>query len=152
MGVLATFDAQGVWEQTHVCDGMLRQNLQPLGARWGRSDAEAPYSAPWPDTSEGHAVRQVIQVVEGTLLIYFPAGNGHLGLLCEAGEWLDLPTGLAFTLDASAAPDLDLRVWPPGGENPVSPLPAARHVAVGLPSHQAFIERMLELTGYAAEE
>lgn len=148
MGVLATFDAQGVWGQTHVCDGMLRQNLQPLGARWGQSDAEPPRLY----ASEEQAVRRVIQVVEGTLLIYLPAGSGHLGLLCEAGEWLDLPTGLAFTLDASAAPDLDLRVWPPGVQNPVSPLQAARHVAGGLPSHGAFIERMLELTGYAAED
>lgn len=148
MGVLATFDAQGVWGQTHVCDGMLRQNLQPLGARWGKSDAQALQ----PDAPEGPAGRRVIQVVEGTLLIYLPAGNGHLGLLCEEGEWLDLPTGLGFILDASAAPDLDLRVWPPGGEGPVSPLQGKGHVAGSLPSHGAFIERMLELTGYAAEE
>lgn len=148
MGVLATFDAQGGWGQTHVCDGMLRQNLQPLDARWGKSDAEALQ----PDAPEGPAGRRVIQVVEGTLLIYLPAGCGHLGLLCEAGEWLDLPTGLGVTLDASAAPDLDLRVWPAGGEDPVSSLQATGQGAGDLPSHGDFIERMLELTGYAAEE
>ncbi len=147
MGVLATFDAQGVWGQTHVCDGMLRQNLQPLGALWGKSDAEAPPL----DVSEGQAGRQVIQVVEGTLLIYLPVGSGHVGLLCEAGEWLDLPTGLAFTLDTSAAPDLDLRVWPSDGEGAVSSLQATAHTAGDLPSHGAFIERMLELTGYAED-
>jgi 1,2-dihydroxy-3-keto-5-methylthiopentene dioxygenase len=153
MGALATFDAQGAWGETHVCDGMLRQSLQPLGARWGRCDAAgAGPSAPWQPVPGDPPWQQVIQVVEGSLLIHLPHGSGHLGLLCEAGEWLALPPGLAWTLDAGAAPDLDLRAWPPSGQGLPRCAQAAGHAARNLPSHGDFIERMLELTGYAAEE
>lgn len=45
MGVLATFDSQATWEQTHVCDGLVLENLERLGAAWGRWNVQSPWPA-----------------------------------------------------------------------------------------------------------
>ncbi|HEY9237679.1 MAG TPA: hypothetical protein VIP10_02465 [Burkholderiaceae bacterium] len=36
MGVLAYFDADGAWQDTHVCDGSIAQHLARYGLAWGR--------------------------------------------------------------------------------------------------------------------
>jgi len=176
MGVLAIFDAEGTWEQTHVCDHLLEQNLQALGVRWGRQEIEAgalvdvDRMAPlhrlwgtrylerlqWPNKAGAlpptfaSPIGPVVHWVQaGTLLIYLQAGAGHVGVLCEAGEWLAIPAGLAFAVDAGDSPGVDLLVLSDaaGALQPRQPL-----AVQGLPSHDAFVETMLEMTGFADDE
>jgi len=33
-------------------------------------------------------------VLEGALLVYRTTEDGHVGVLCEAGEWFAVPTGI----------------------------------------------------------
>lgn len=176
MGVLAIFDAEATWGPTHVCDHLLHKNLQALGVRWGRqevdsaelgdTDSIAHWHSLWgtdaverirlvPGDEDGDLSCPgrgglVVQwVQQGTLLVYLRAGDGHVGVLCEAGEWLAIAPGLACMLDAGVSPDLDLLVLSAAG--PASP-PIQGLAVHGLPSHDAFVETMLEMTGYADEE
>lgn len=193
MGVLATFDAQATWAETHVCDSLVLGNLERLGATWGRWNVQTPWAADgslaglldarrmelaqlhqrfgtesvdrirllpeapgWPDRRREwqrlHALdgSVVHWVLEGTLVIYLQTDSGYLGVLCEAGEWLAIPAGLRYARDAGEAPDLDLLVLsaPVGNIRPGTGVEGDP----GLPSLDAFVETMLELTGHAADE
>lgn len=173
MGVLATFDREATWAQTHVCDSLVRDNLQELGATWGREADLAqlrerfdtrsldrirlsPETAAWAERrrdwrrlrARGEGV--VHCVLEGTLLVHLRTDSGYVGVLCEAGEWLAIPAGLAYALDAGESPDLELLVL----SGPTSDLVPGEEGdgAPALPSLDAFVETMLELTGHAADD
>jgi hypothetical protein len=143
VGVLATFDAEAHWAETHVCDSMLVEHLHPLGARWGR----------WDTLPSASVAADVYGVREGTLLVYIEAEGGHVGVLCEAGEWLAIPAAALRIVDAGEAPDLDLLVLCASPE--LAGLGAGQNAPPahrGLPSLDEFIETMLALTGHAADE
>jgi hypothetical protein len=40
MPVLAVFDAQANWRDTHVCDGWITEHLAKQGVSWGRGEAK----------------------------------------------------------------------------------------------------------------
>lgn len=92
----------------------------------------------------------VYGVLEGTLLIHLRTDSGYVGVLCEAGEWLAIPAGLAYALDAGESPNLEALVLS-GPPAELVPGEAGDDVP-GLPSLDAFVETMLELTGHAAED
>lgn len=94
----------------------------------------------------------VLWVVQGSLLVQLEAGAGHAAVLCEAGEWLALPAGLPFRLDAGEAPGLDLLVSPAAVARQPVPACATAGQREALPSHDNFVATLLELTGYAAED
>lgn len=94
----------------------------------------------------------VLRVVEGSLLVQLEADAGHAALLCEAGEWLALPAGLPFRLDAGESPELDLLVLPAAVARQTVAASAAAGQRGALPSHGDFIATLLELTGYAVED
>jgi len=188
MGVLATFDAEGRWADTHVCDGRIAEQLAGLGVVWGRwPDPESlpatvfgsrqaelaqlrerfsaqsiervrlePHTATWPalrrqwraeHRREGVEVRCVLS---GTHLLYLRTGDGFVGVLCEAGEWVALPAGSSHSFDAGEAPELDLlRLW---SGDAAAPMEAASGASASLPSLDAFVETMLVLTGHAADD
>ncbi|KQO23536.1 hypothetical protein [Acidovorax sp. Leaf78] len=174
MCVLAIFDAEGTWGQTHVCDHLLEHNLQALGVRWGRQyieagvqldiDVLAPLHRLWGTSSvervrwgAGEGTRPqtppdalaVHWVLSGTLLVYLQASDGYVGVLCEAGEWISIPAGLACALDAGGTSDVDLLLFLAAVKAP----PARQELSTSsLPSHEAFVETMLEMTGYANDE
>lgn len=89
-------------------------------------------------------------VLEGTLVVYLQTGDGYLGVLCEAGEWLAIPAGVRHARDAGEAPDLALLMLFASAEDIVS------DTGVGdgpeLPSLDAFVETMLELTGHDVDD
>jgi len=122
MPVLAVFDAQASWSDTHVCDGWITDRLAAQGVRWGREDAPAPLAG------------EEVRVLGQAGLFYVPEGEGYLGLLLEAGEWVALPVGRA-------------RVFFDDGEGADDALPHA-----ALPGFEAFVEEVLSLTGNDADQ
>ncbi|RRH92418.1 hypothetical protein EH244_00960 [Variovorax beijingensis] len=90
MPVLAVFDAEGSWRETHVCDGRITERLARQGVAWGRED----------DAPEGQSL------LDRATLFYVPAEDGYLGLLFEAGEWVSLPAAPLRPLPA-ALPNFD---------------------------------------------
>lgn len=114
MGVLAVFDREGRWSDTHVCDPLITRHLALAGVTWGPRSCEAlPQACDVP-------VR----------LYYLTVVGGHLGVLCEPGEWVSAVPGAhegPALIDASSAP-------------------------AGLPGLEEFIATMLELTGHAQDE
>jgi 1,2-dihydroxy-3-keto-5-methylthiopentene dioxygenase len=194
MVALARFDAAGQWEETWVCDGLVRQNLAPTGVQFGRwplrplqlpagdglaavravygeeltalgpqftlrsADrvALAPGDARWPALREGflaehrHADAEIRFFLAGTGLFHLRSGEGFLGLLCEAGEWVALPAGIAHRFDAGEAPAFEvLRLFGQPDGWAAQPTGAA---LPALPLHDAFVEQLLELMGEAAQE
>ena len=91
MPVLAVFDAEGNWRDTHVCDGWITEHLARQGVAWGRED----------DAPEGQ------RVLDRVGLFYLPTQDGYLGLLFEAGEWVALPAGKPHVFDAGEAHSFD---------------------------------------------
>ncbi|RST53549.1 hypothetical protein [Variovorax sp. DXTD-1] len=116
MPVLAVFDAEGRWCDTHVCDGRITERLAGQGVTWGREEAPAGQRA-----------------LERASLFYVRTEDGYLGLLFEAGEWVDMSAGAEHFFDDGQAA-------------PARPLPAA------LPHFDAFVEEVLMLTGNDADE
>lgn len=90
MPVLAVFDAEGRWRDTHVCDGSITDHLARQGVAWGRE-----------------AAPQGQRVLDRAGLFYLPTQDGYLGLLFEAGEWVVMPAGKAHFFDAGEAESLD---------------------------------------------
>jgi 1,2-dihydroxy-3-keto-5-methylthiopentene dioxygenase len=137
MGVLVHFDADGTWQDTHVCDHLIEEHLAPQGVSWGRE-------APTLGVASSADADAEVRVFDAAGLFYLREGDGFIGLLCEAGEWVALPAGTGYFFDA-------------GEETPPEALPlfAARPgggAAPALPLLGDFIDRMLELTGHAADE
>ena len=85
MPVLAIFDAQGSWRDTHVCDGWITEHLAQQGVSWGRGKAKGQRALRAPG------------------LFYFSTTDGVLGLLVEAGDWVSVPEGTAHFFDAGEA-------------------------------------------------
>ena len=90
MPVLAVFDAEGRWCDTHVCDGRISERLAGQGVTWGREEAPAGQRA-----------------LERASLFYVRTEDGYLGLLFEAGEWVAMPAGKPHFFDAGEAGSLD---------------------------------------------
>lgn len=191
MVALARFDAEGQWEETWVCDGLVRQNLAPTGVQFGRwplrplpdsaglaavqaayaeeladlggdfalhsADrvALAPDDAHWPALRQQflaehrHADAEIRFLLAGTGLFYLRGAQGFLGLLCEAGEWVALPAGLAHCFDAGEAPAFEaLRLFgrPQGGV-----AEATGAVLPALPLYDDFVAQLLEQVGEELE-
>jgi 1,2-dihydroxy-3-keto-5-methylthiopentene dioxygenase len=89
MPVLAVFDAQGSWRDTHVCDGWITEHLAGQGVSWGRGKKKGR------------------QVLDSAGLFYLPVSDGYLGLLVEAGEWVSVPVGTPHFFDAGEAESFD---------------------------------------------
>ena len=90
MPVLAVFDAQGSWRDTHVCDGRITEHLATQGVSWGRGEAQ-----------KGQ------QALDSAGLFYLPTAEGYLGLLFEAGEWVSIPADTPHFFDAGEAESLE---------------------------------------------
>ncbi|RIX76118.1 hypothetical protein [Acidovorax cavernicola] len=83
MPVLAVFDAQGSWRDTHVCDGWITDHLAHHGVRWGRGEAQ-----------------QGQRTLDSAGLFYLPTADGYLGLLFEGGEWVSIAADAPHFFDA----------------------------------------------------
>jgi 1,2-dihydroxy-3-keto-5-methylthiopentene dioxygenase len=111
-------------------------------------DAAWPALRPALQAERVASAAQLHGVAQGTCLFYIRTGDGFVGLLCEAGEWVALPAGTQHAFDAGTEPDLDLLQWTGDAARPT-------HAAwPALPSMDDFVEEMLQLTGHceAAEE
>lgn len=76
--------------------------------------------------------------------------EGFVGLLCEAGDWVALPAGLAHSFDAGAEPYFDaLRLLGQAEGWVAQPSGLARPE---LPDFDAFVSQLLEQTGYASPD
>lgn len=191
MVALARFDNEGQWEETWVCDGLVRQNLAPTGAQFGRwplrplptagvldavqaayaqeladlgpgvqlhsADrvALAPGDARWPALRQQflaehrHGDAEIRFFLSGTGLFYLRSGEGFLGLLCEAGEWVALPAGLAHCFDAGEAPAFEaLRLFGQPQGWVAQPTGAA---LPALPLYDDFVAQLLEQVGEELE-
>ncbi|WP_326543416.1 hypothetical protein [Pseudorhodoferax sp.] len=192
MVALARFGAQGQWEETWVCDGLVREHLGPAGVRFGRwpvrplalpagdgpagaqavrsaygeelqalgpdfalhsADrvAVAPGDPRWPAlrreflAEHRHGDAEVRLFLAGTGLFTLRSGQGFLGLLCEAGEWVLLPAGLAHSFDAGEAPAFEaLRLFGQPQGWLAHPTGAARPA---LPLYDDFVAQLLEQVG-----
>lgn len=95
-----------------------------------------------------HVLRnpEVLHVVEGFSLLYLRHADGHLGLLCEAQDWVWLATGTSCRLLLDTAPQLEvLRLLPQPG--PWSADIPAEDSGTELPSLDGFVEHLLSLVG-----
>lgn len=95
---------------------------------------------------------RVYWVQAGTLLAYLRSRDGHVGVLCEAGEWLAVVPGMPFALDAGAEPHLDLLVLSATEDGTPDRPRSALAVGASLPSHDAYVEALLEMTGFCGED
>nr|WP_145548711.1 hypothetical protein [Variovorax boronicumulans] len=191
MVALARFDNEGQWEETWVCEGLVRQNLAPTGVQFGRwplrplpaagvldavqaayaqeladlgpgfrlhsADrvAMAPGDAHWPTLCQQflaehrHGDAEIRFLLSGTGLFYLRSGEGFLGLLCEAGEWVALPAGLAHCFDAGDAPAFEaLRLFGQPQGWVATPTGA---VLPTLPLYDDFVAHLLEQVGEELE-
>lgn len=139
-------DARTAWQADRGTDSAecIRLPLQADSwqARWGEWGSHQ---------ADGNGVL-MLWVLEGSLLVYLESGQGHAAVFCEAGEWLALPAGLPFKLDAGEAPELELLVLPAATARRSVQAHAMAARRKALPSHDAFVATLLELTGYAAED
>jgi len=115
-----------------------------------------PDPAEWPRlraaflAEHTHAEPEIRFFLGGTGLFHLRDGDGFLGLLCEAGDWVAVPAGLPHRFDGGEAPAFDaLRLFgSPDGW-------AARPTGAALPALpllDAFTDHLLELTGHALDE
>ena len=116
----------------------------------------APGQPGWPAlraqflTEHTHADAEIRFFLEGAGLFYVRSGEGYVGLLCEAGDWVALPAGTTHAFDAGAEPDFDaLRLFadPKGW----IAQPTGRALPAALPLFDDFVERLLDMTGHEAE-
>lgn len=190
MAALVTFDAQGRWGETLVCEARVRETLRAHGldhGRWplrdpGDGSLEAvlaaygpeldglrerlavrsvdrvslqPDHAGWPElrrqfTAEHvHADAEIRFFLGGTGLFYVRTDTGHLGLLCEAGDWVVVPAGVRHFFDSGEQPDFDaLRLFsaPDGWKAQPTGTPSPE-----LPLLDAFVDQLIGLTGHAMD-
>ncbi|WP_213954455.1 MULTISPECIES: hypothetical protein [unclassified Variovorax] len=95
MGVLVSFDAQGNWGETHVCDSEIARCLAELGAAWR-------------PRARRRARQQSDAALAKTRLLYLRAGDGFAGVLCEPGDWIEAKAGNA----PAPGRDKPLGAWP----------------------------------------
>lgn len=88
--------------------------------------------------------------IRGMSLLLVRTDRGFTGLLCEAGDWVYLPSGLPHVFDAGASPDADvLRLCE--GSGGWFPEPTGRVLPEALPTMDAFVDRLLLELGEALE-
>ncbi|MGB3072321.1 MAG: hypothetical protein WBC18_27500 [Ottowia sp.] len=160
MVALARFDAEGQWQDTWVCDDLVRQNLAPAGVRIGRwpvrqgagqglAAVRAAYGGELAALKQNGGA-EIHLFRSGTGLFYLRSGEGFFGLLCEAGEWVALPAGLAHSFDAGDAPAFEvLRLF--GQFRDVAEAATGAAVPALLP-HDAFVAGLLERMGEELSE
>lgn len=191
MVALARFDAEGQWQDTWVCDDLVRQNLAPAGVRFGRwpvrhmaghglaavrtaygtelaalerdfalrsADRIAlePGDTLWPALRQQflagdlHGDAEICFFLSGTGLFYLRSGDGFVGLLCEAGEWVALPAGLAHRLDVGEASAFELlRLF---GQSQSWVAEATGAAMPILPLYDVFVAGLLERMGEELSE
>ncbi|MES2534093.1 MAG: hypothetical protein V4636_23810 [Pseudomonadota bacterium] len=109
-------------------------------------DAAWPALRPALQAERIASAAQLHGVAQGACLFHIRVGDGFVGLLCEAGEWVALPAGIGHAFDAGAEPDLDLLQL-------VGDTATPTHGAwPALPSMDDFIEEMLVLTGHCEDD
>ena len=92
-----------------------------------------------------HADAEIRFFLGGAGLFYIRTADGHLGLLCEAGDWVALPAGLRHFFDAGEEPDFDaLRLFTAPDGWVAQPTGAA---AAALPLMDDFVARLAEEVG-----
>lgn len=149
----------GRWPLRDVADGSLEQVLVAYGPELDalrdrlvvRSVDRvhiAPDHAGWPElrarfiAEHTHDDAEVRYFLSGSGLFYVRTGDGHLGLLCEAGDWVVVPPGARHFFDAGERPDFDaLRLFSRPDGWVAQPTGAA---APALPLLDAFVERLGE--------
>ncbi len=135
------FGAAASAHEGTAASGADRLRLLPDDAAW-------PALRPALQAERVASAAQLHGVAQGACLFYIRTGDGFVGLLCEAGEWVALPAGVRHAFDAGAEPDLDLLQLAGDAATPT-------HAAwPALPPMDDFVEEMLQLTGHceAAEE
>ena len=101
-------------------------------------------------TEHIHADAEIRYFLGGTGLFYVRTDGGHLGLLCETGDWVVVPAGTRHFFDAGDEPDFDaLRLFssPDGWQAQPTGAPSP-----SLPLLDAFRDRLIGLMGHAVEE
>lgn len=129
--------------------------LAALGQRFAIRSVDrvrlAPGHADWPALRQKfiaehtHADAEIRFFLGGAGLFYIRTPEGHLGLLCEAGDWVALPAGLRHFFDAGDEPDFDaLRLFtaPDGWVAQPTDAPAA-----ALPLMDDFVAQLAEEVG-----
>lgn len=118
--------------------------------------ALAPGHADWPAlrarfiAEHTHADAEIRFFLGGAGLFYIRVDGGHVGLLCEAGDWVVLPAGTRHFFDAGEQPDFDaLRLFsaPDGWVARPTGAPAA-----ALPLMDEFVAQLADLTGFGADD
>lgn len=130
-------------------------HLAALGQRFAIRSVDrvrlAPGHADWPALRQKfiaehtHADAEIRFFLGGAGLFYIRTSEGHLGLLCEAGDWVALPAGLRHFFDAGDEPDFDaLRLFtaPDGWVAQPTGAPAA-----ALPLMDDFVAQLAEEVG-----
>lgn len=139
----------GRWPLRDLGDGSLDAVLaaygDELGALRGRLHIQSidrvqlqPDQAGWPQLRQKfiaehtHADAEIRYFLAGVGIFYIRVADGFLALLCEAEDWVALPSGTRHFFDAGAEPHLDaLRLFttpdgwvaqPTGADTPVLPL------------------------------
>jgi 1,2-dihydroxy-3-keto-5-methylthiopentene dioxygenase len=97
-----------------------------------------------------HREAELRAFVGGAGLFLLRRPEGFVGLLCEAGDWVALPAGLAHSFDAGAEPAFDaLRLL---GQAEGWVAHASGQERPALPDFDAFVSQLLEQTGYASPD
>lgn len=118
--------------------------------------ALAPGDPRWPAlrtqflAEHRHGDAEIRFFLSGSGLFYVRSGDGFLGLLCEAGEWVALPAGSAHCFDAGDAPAFEaLRLFGRPDGWLAEPTGAA---VPGLPLYDDFVAHLLEQMGEEAQD
>lgn len=159
--------AFGQWP-ARPCGGSLDEALAAYGAEIDALRAQGfalrsidrvtlrPGHEGWPQmrqkfiSEHTHADAEIRFFIGGRGLFYIRSGDGFVGLLCTARDWVALPAGLRHWFDAGDQPDFDaLRLFttpdgwvaqPADGERPALPLLDAfesQLAGTGAPRQQA---------------
>lgn len=97
-----------------------------------------------------HAEPELRVFLAGAGLFIVRRPEGFAGLLCEAGDWVALPAGLAHSFDAGVEPHFDaLRLLGQAEGWLAQPTQLARP---SLPDFDDFVARLLEQTGFASPD
>lgn len=111
----------------------------------------APGHADWPALRQKfiaehtHADAEIRFFLGGAGLFYVRTQDGHLGLLCEAGDWVALPAGVRHFFDAGDEPDFDaLRLFTAADGWVAQPTGAP---AAALPLMDEFVAQLAEEVG-----
>jgi 1,2-dihydroxy-3-keto-5-methylthiopentene dioxygenase len=107
---------------------------------------EAARSAGQPGPAEHRlADTEIRLVLAGAGLLYLRDGDGCLGLLCDAGEWVVLPADLPQAYDVGAGDALQVLRLSAGPV--VAPVVPTGNTLIPPLTFDAFVEQVMELTG-----